>query len=147
MRWLKRAGYHRTCVSRGRSPISTAKRRVARIHVAEALSYRGETLRRAQARGVKFFSSLNILGQAATGRQCPRLSHSIRIGLLTGPCCGRIGAAALVALLQSRVASRGRLNFQRALLRHGNEADTRAHRGAIPRQPDVSGLMFPCFPD
>src|SRR6478736_8342292 len=36
------------------------------------------------------------------------------------------------------VASRGRLTFQRAWPRHGNEADTRAHRGAVPRQPDVS---------
>ena len=36
------------CASRARSPISTARTGVARVHVAEALSYRGETLRRAQ---------------------------------------------------------------------------------------------------
>ena len=40
-------------------------------------------------------------------------------------------------MLQSLVASRGRLTLQRAWPRHGNEADTRAHRGAVP-QPDVS---------
>ena len=44
------------------------------------------------------------------------LSYALRIGLLTGPCYGRIRAAALVALRQSLVGSRGRLTLQRAWL-------------------------------
>ena len=43
-----RAAITGRCASPARSPISTARQRVARIHIAEALSYRGETLRRAQ---------------------------------------------------------------------------------------------------
>jgi hypothetical protein len=44
------------------------------------------------------------------------LSYALRIGLLTGPCYGRIRAAALIALRQSLVGSRGRLTLQRAWL-------------------------------
>ncbi len=46
---LSARGYHRTLrVARTLADLD-GEARVARIHIAEALSYRGETLRRAQA--------------------------------------------------------------------------------------------------
>ena len=74
-----------------------------------------------------------------------QLSYVLRIGLLTGRGCGRVGAAALSVhrYISRKFASRGRLTFQQAWPEHGNEADTRGHRRAVSQQPDVSGSYVP----
>ena len=94
---LSARGYHRTLrVARTLADLD-GEARVARIHIAEALELSRRDVAPRAGRGLKFFSEPQYLG-TSLGSVCniPKLSHSIRIGLLTGACCGRIGAAALL---------------------------------------------------
>jgi magnesium chelatase family protein len=90
---LSARGYHRTLrVARTLADLD-GEERVARIHVAEALSYRGPAP--GASRGL---SAIADGAKRLILCAIPTLSHRVRIGLLTGACYGRIGVAPQASL-------------------------------------------------
>ena len=94
---LERAGLspHSSC---GAHPCRSRRRGWGRPHpYCRGLELSRRDVAPRASRSLKFFSEPQYLG-TSLGSVCniPKLSHSIRIGLLTGTCCGQIGAAALL---------------------------------------------------
>ena len=94
---LERAGLspHSAC---GAHPCRSRRRGWGRPHpYCRGLELSRRDVAPRASRSLKFFSEPQYLG-TSLGSVCniPKLSHSIRIGLLTGTRCGRIGAAALL---------------------------------------------------